>query len=137
LIDFWTPQPAFNLAVTKQFRTGLVVNGTEAVAGDTTFHVERTTQRRSKDGSVVRYLALAENVRDAEKGYVEARVVHSFGRADELDRAALERLVRSIRRVLDEGAPDQRATTTAKVRKTLDTTGCPRRPSAPTLLQSL
>jgi hypothetical protein len=32
-------------------------------------------------------------------------VVHSFGRADELDRATLERLVRSIRRVLDEGAP--------------------------------
>jgi Transposase DDE domain len=65
----------------------------------------RATQRRNKDGSVVRYLALAENVRDAEKGYVEARVVHSFGRADELDRAALERLVRSIRRVLDEDAP--------------------------------
>jgi hypothetical protein len=65
----------------------------------------RSTQRRNKDGSVVRYLALAENVRDAEKGYVEARVVHSFGRADELDRAALERLVHSIRRVLDENAP--------------------------------
>ena len=28
-------------------------------------------------------------------------MVHSFGRADRLDRAALERLVRSIRRVLD------------------------------------
>ena len=64
----------------------------------------RTTQRRNKDGSVVRYLALAENVRDPEKGYVEARVVHSFGREDQLDRAALERLVRSIRRVLGEDA---------------------------------
>jgi hypothetical protein len=64
----------------------------------------RTTQRRNKDGSVVRYYALAENVRHLEKGYVEARVVHSFGRADQLDRAALERLVTSIRRVLgDEG----------------------------------
>src|SRR5918992_5045295 len=60
----------------------------------------RTTQRRNKDGSVVRYLALAENVRHPEKGYVEAKVVHSFGRADQLDRAALERLVHSIRRVL-------------------------------------
>ena len=60
----------------------------------------RTTQRRNKDGSVVRYLALAENVRHPEKGYVEARVVHSFGRADQLDRAALERLVASIQRVL-------------------------------------
>jgi hypothetical protein len=61
----------------------------------------RTTQRKNKDGSVVRYYALAENVRHPEKGHVEARVVHSFGRADRLDRAALERLVRSIRRVLD------------------------------------
>jgi len=61
----------------------------------------RTTQRRNKDGSVVRYYALAENVRDPEKGHVEARVVHSFGRADRLDRATLERLVRSIRRVVD------------------------------------
>ena len=58
----------------------------------------RTTQRRNKDGSVVRYYALAENVRHPEKGYVEAKVVHSFGRADQLDRAALERLVASIQR---------------------------------------
>jgi hypothetical protein len=67
----------------------------------------RTTQRRNQDGSVVRYYALAENVRHPEKGHVEAKVVHSFGRADRLDRAALERLVRSIRRVLDAdgGAP--------------------------------
>ena len=34
----------------------------------------RTTQRRNKDGSVVRYYALAENVRHPGKGYVEARV---------------------------------------------------------------
>jgi hypothetical protein len=61
----------------------------------------RTTQRRNKDGSVVRYYALAENVRHPGKGYVEARVVHSFGRADRLDRAAPERLVASIRRVLE------------------------------------
>jgi Transposase DDE domain len=62
----------------------------------------RTTQRRNKDGSVVRCYALAENVRHPEKGYVEAKVVHSFGRADRLDRAALERLITSIRRVLSE-----------------------------------
>src|SRR5687768_7871233 len=69
----------------------------------------RTTQRRNMDGSVVRYYALAENVRDPEKGHVEARVVHSFGRADRLDRAALERLVRSIRRVLDADAAEPAA----------------------------
>src|SRR3712207_9432245 len=67
----------------------------------------RTTQRRNKDGSVVRYYALAENVRHPAKGHVEARVVHNFGRADRLDRAALERLVASIRRVLagEAGGP--------------------------------
>ncbi len=63
----------------------------------------RTTQRRNKDGSVVRYYALAENARHPEKGHVEARVVHSFGRADRLDRTVLERLVASIRRILGEG----------------------------------
>src|SRR4051794_34070541 len=68
----------------------------------------RAPQRRNKDGSVVRYYALAENVRHPEKGYVEARVVHNFGRADRLDRAALERLVASIRRVL-EGEAGARA----------------------------
>ena len=60
----------------------------------------RTTQRRNKDGRVVRYYALAENTRHPKKGHVEARVVHSFGRADRLERAVLERLVASIRRVL-------------------------------------
>ncbi len=77
----------------------------------------RTTQRRNKDGSVVRYYALAENVRHPEKGHVEARVVHSFGRADRLDRAALERLVRSIRRVLDADAGEQAADATGHDRR--------------------
>ena len=69
----------------------------------------RTTQRRNKDGRVVRYYALADNVRDPDKGHVEAQVVHSFGRADRLDRATLERLVRSIRRVLDACASEAAA----------------------------
>ena len=69
----------------------------------------RTTQRRNKDGSVVRYLALAENARDPEKGYVRARVIHNFGRAERVDRAALERLVRSIRRVLGDDAEVRQA----------------------------
>ena len=64
----------------------------------------RVTQRRNRDGSTVAYYALAENVWNARARRAEARVVHSFGRADQLDRAALERLVRSIRRVLDGGA---------------------------------
>jgi hypothetical protein len=75
----------------------------------------RTTQRRNKDGSVVRYLALAENRRHPEKGHVEAHVIHSFGREDQLDRAALERLVASIRRVLGDagGGSDAHAAASA------------------------
>ena len=76
----------------------------------------RTTQRRNKDGSIVRYYALAENVRHPEKGHVEAKVVHSFGRADRLDRAALERLVRSIRRVLDADGSAPAADATSRER---------------------
>jgi len=77
----------------------------------------RTTQRRNKDGSIVRYYALAENVRHPEKGHVEAKVVHSFGRADRLDRAALERLVRSIRRVLEAGGGEAPADATGHDRR--------------------
>ena len=62
----------------------------------------RVTQRRNRDGSVVTYYALAEAVWNAEAKRREARVIHSFGRADQLHRAALERLVRSINRVLGD-----------------------------------
>ncbi len=62
----------------------------------------RTIARRNKDGSVVRYYQLAHNVRTAS-GQVQAKVLHSFGREEELDREALRRLVRSISRVLRPG----------------------------------
>jgi transposase len=60
----------------------------------------RTIQRRNKDGSVVRYLQLAHNVRKSG-GQPAAKVIHSFGREDRLDREALARLVRSIGRFLE------------------------------------
>src|SRR3954467_9262080 len=63
----------------------------------------RITQRHNRDGSIVSYYALAESVWNADAKRREARVVHSFGRADQLDRAELERLVKSINRVLDDG----------------------------------
>jgi len=63
----------------------------------------RITERRNKDGSTVAYYALAENRWNADAKRAEARVVHNFGRADQVDRAALQRLVNSINRVLDEG----------------------------------
>jgi hypothetical protein len=60
----------------------------------------RTIQRRNKDGSVVRYVQLAHNERHPESGNSVAKVVHSFGREDQLDREALSRLVASIGRYL-------------------------------------
>ena len=66
----------------------------------------RITERRNRDGSTVAYYGLAENIWNAEAKRSETRVVHSFGRADQLDRAALQRLVASINRVIDADAAD-------------------------------
>jgi len=66
----------------------------------------RTIQRRNKDGSVVRYVQLAHNVRHPESGNSVAKVLHSFGREDALDRDGLERLVGSISRYLGIAGPD-------------------------------
>jgi transposase len=61
----------------------------------------RSTQRRNSDGSVVRYYQLAENVWDASKGCAVARVIHNFGRADQVDPEMLRRLAASIMRVTE------------------------------------
>ena len=59
----------------------------------------RTTSRRNKDGSVVRYLQLAHNTWDPQRKRSTTRILLNFGRADRVDRAALARLCDSIRRV--------------------------------------
>jgi len=59
----------------------------------------RTTQRKNKDGSVTQYYQLAHNERHPDTRKSTARIIHSFGRADQLDREALVRLCRSIARV--------------------------------------
>ena len=61
----------------------------------------RETRRRNKDGTVVSYLQLAHNERHPVTGSPVAKVIHNFGRADQVDRAALSRLVASISRFLD------------------------------------
>jgi hypothetical protein len=63
----------------------------------------RITQRRNQDGSTVAYYALAENAWNAAAKRSEAQIVHNFGRADQVDREGLKRLVDSINRVLDQG----------------------------------
>lgn len=59
----------------------------------------RTTKRKNKDGSVVEYYQLAHNERHPETKKPVARIIHNFGRTDELDRDDLARLCRSIARV--------------------------------------
>ena len=69
----------------------------------------RTIGRRNKDGSEVRYVQLAHNEWDRERKCSIAKVIHSFGREDQLDRAALARLVGSLSRLLEpERAADRR-----------------------------
>lgn len=48
------------------------------------------------------YYALAENAWNAAAKRSEAQIVHNFGRADQVDRQGLKRLVDSINRVLDQ-----------------------------------
>jgi hypothetical protein len=63
----------------------------------------RTTQRRNKDGSVVRYVALAHNRRDGAT--TKAEVLLNLGREDRLDTDGLRRLVGSICRYLGDEPP--------------------------------
>jgi hypothetical protein len=78
----------------------------------------RTIQRQNKDGSVVRYLQLAHNVRPPGRRHPQAEVVYSFGREDQLDRAALARLVGSISRFLDPEQALQATATSSELRFT-------------------
>jgi len=64
----------------------------------------RETRRTNSDGGTVSYLQLAHNRRDPRTGVPKAEIVHSFGRADLVDREGLARLVRSISRFLEPGA---------------------------------
>jgi hypothetical protein len=61
----------------------------------------RVSARRNKTGQVVRYLQLAHNEWDSAAGVSRTRVLHSFGREDEIDRAGIERLVAALSRLLD------------------------------------
>jgi IS4 transposase len=64
----------------------------------------RSTPRRNKDGSEVRYLQLAHNVWDPQKRRSAVQVVYNFGREDTANREALQRLVASVTRFLDPDA---------------------------------
>ena len=63
----------------------------------------RSTPRRNKDGSEVRYLQLAHNVWDPAARRPKVRVVYSFDREDSANREALQRLVAAVTRFLEPG----------------------------------
>ncbi len=64
----------------------------------------RVSSRKNKTGRVVRYLQLAHNEWDAQAGVSRTKVLHSFGREDDLDRPAIERLVAALTKLLDPAA---------------------------------
>jgi hypothetical protein len=63
----------------------------------------RSTPRRNKDGSEVRYLQLAHNVWDPAAKRSRVQVLYNFGREEPSTREALERLVASVTRHLEPG----------------------------------
>jgi len=64
----------------------------------------RAVTRRNSDGTPLRYLQLAHNEWDPATKTSRPRVVYSLGRADQLDRQVIERLLASLCRLLDPAA---------------------------------
>jgi Transposase DDE domain len=62
----------------------------------------KTSVRKTRNGEV-RYLQLAHNEWDAEKGRSVPRVIYGFGREEQLDKDAVRRLVASLSRLLESG----------------------------------
>jgi len=95
----------------------------------------RTTKRRNKNGSSVEYFQLAHNERHPVTGKPVAKIIHNFGRADQLDREQLVRLCRSIARVCGVEVRDSMADKAAIAEvtdffdelsiKTTSSLGCP------------
>ncbi len=61
----------------------------------------KTTTRKIKNGTEVRYLHLAHNQWDPARRRSVPRLIYSLGREDALDRDAIKRLVASLARLLD------------------------------------
>jgi hypothetical protein len=60
----------------------------------------KTSTRRSRDGTPVRYLQSAHNEWDPATKTSRTKVIYSFGWAEEVDRAGFERLISSLTRLL-------------------------------------
>ena len=64
----------------------------------------REVKRQNKNGTQVSYLQLVHNEWDPTAQASRTKIVHSFGRTDQVDPAAIERLITSLRRLLDPTA---------------------------------
>ncbi len=64
----------------------------------------RITTRHNKNGTVTRYVQLAQNVWDSKARRAAPRIVYNFGREGKVDKEALRRLARSIGRFLGPDA---------------------------------
>jgi hypothetical protein len=69
----------------------------------------RTSSRRNKDGSKVSYLQLAHNEWDSTTQSAKMKVLYNFGRAEQVDRAGIERLIGSLQRLLGQPVLPARA----------------------------
>ncbi len=61
----------------------------------------REVKRTNRDGSQVSYLQLVHNEWDPGARSSRTKILYSFGRADEVDTAAIKRLIASLSRLLD------------------------------------
>jgi hypothetical protein len=61
----------------------------------------KASTRRTRDGQRIRYLQLAHNEWDPQAKASKTKVLYSFGREDQLDVAAVRRLVQALSRLLD------------------------------------
>jgi len=64
----------------------------------------REVRRRNKNGTQVSYLQLVHNEWDAAAQASRTKILYSFGRTDQVDPAAIQRLIASLSRLLDPAA---------------------------------
>ncbi len=64
----------------------------------------REVKRQNRNGSHVSYLQLVHNEWDPAARTSRTKILHSFGRTDQVDTAAIERLIVSLSRLLDPAA---------------------------------
>jgi hypothetical protein len=64
----------------------------------------REVKRQNKNGSHVSYLQLVHNEWDPAAQTSRTKIVHSFGRTDQVDPAAIDRLIASLQRLREPSA---------------------------------